>query len=183
MTGSAGNDTITGGTGADIIAGGADNDTITGSAGADHIDIAVTDATNGAKDTITDFATGTDDLDLDGYTNSAGNLNHANVASAAGAVALTSGSGVNEITGAALQSTPTDFANGTQVLNAISGTSVTCTANDDLLVVLYSGGKAYIYLFVDDNTDTNTTIEEDEITLIAVLDGIADGGLAAGDFV
>jgi len=183
LTGSAGNDTLSGGTGADIIAGGADNDTITGGAGADHIDIAVTDATNGAKDTITDFVSGTDDLDLDGYTNSAGNLNHANVASAAGAVTLTSGSGVNEITGAALQSTPTDFANGTQVLAAISGTQVNCTANDDLLVVLYSGGKAYIYLFVDDNTDTNTTIEEDEITLIAVLDGIADGGLAAGDFV
>ena len=52
-----------------------------------------------------------------------------------------------------------------------------------LLLVLYSGGKAYVYLLVEDATDTNATVEASEITLIAVLDGIADGGLAAGDFV
>ncbi|MDB3948490.1 hypothetical protein N9370_01830 [Paracoccaceae bacterium] len=56
-------DTIGGGAGADVITGGAGGDTITGGAGADVFTyLATADSTGTAKDSITDFTSGTDFL-------------------------------------------------------------------------------------------------------------------------
>ncbi len=66
--GLGGNDTIIGGSAADDIYGGAGNDTLTGGAGADIFHFLYN---NTGTDTITDFVSGTDKLDiavlLDGY--------------------------------------------------------------------------------------------------------------------
>jgi hypothetical protein len=182
IAGSTKDDTITGSAGVDVIKGAAGNDTITTGAGADDVVIVATDA---GVDTITDFTSGTDDLDINGFTNSkvGKELLHTDVASASAAVTLDNTNGITEITGT-LQSTPTDFSNGTQVLAAVSGTSVSVgTDGDDVLMVLYSGGKAYVYLVAEDGSDVGTTIEADEITLLATLDNIAAGGLNPGDFI
>ncbi|TCS16119.1 M10 family metallopeptidase C-terminal domain-containing protein [Caulobacter sp. BK020] len=73
ITGSSGGDTLTGGSGADIISGadGADSirgggggDTLTGGAGVDTFLYGAGDSTSAHWDTITDFATGQDKLDI-----------------------------------------------------------------------------------------------------------------------
>lgn len=178
IAGGTGDDVISGGGSNDTIAGGAGNDTMTGGTGNDEFDITVTDT---GDDTITDFTSGTDTIDIDGYTN-AYNNNHADIAAGAGTVTLDGTNGVNEITGT-LQATVTDFSNGTQVLAAISGTSTIATsaANDAVLTVVYSGGDAYVYLMND--ADGSTTIEAGEVTLIATLEDVAAGGLDTGDFI
>ena len=73
INGSSGGDTLTGGSGADVIngAGGADSirgggggDTLAGGAGVDTFLYAAGDSTSAHWDTITDFATGEDKLDI-----------------------------------------------------------------------------------------------------------------------
>jgi Ca2+-binding RTX toxin-like protein len=74
IDGGAGSDNIDGGLGADSITGGDANDTITGGAGADNLtggagnDVFVytasSESTTGSIDTITDFTSGADKLDL-----------------------------------------------------------------------------------------------------------------------
>ena len=84
ITGSSGADTITGGSGNDTITGGAGADTMTGGAGADRFVINTGDSTvtiggsNNAGtitgyDVITDFATASDTLDLQGTAAAAAN--------------------------------------------------------------------------------------------------------------
>ncbi|KPF82562.1 hypothetical protein IP70_21520 [alpha proteobacterium AAP38] len=60
----AGNDSIDGGDGADTIIGGAGSDTMTGGAGADRFIFVDAQSTSVSTDTITDFVTGTDTLEL-----------------------------------------------------------------------------------------------------------------------
>ena len=65
LDGGAGNDYLTGNAGNDIITGGGGIDTLTGSAGIDTFTYAAaTDSVAGAFDTITDFTSGTDIVDL-----------------------------------------------------------------------------------------------------------------------
>ena len=84
ITGSSGADTITGGSGNDTITGGVGADTMTGGAGADRFVINTGDSTvtlggsgNSGTitgyDVITDFATGSDTLDLQGTVSAAAN--------------------------------------------------------------------------------------------------------------
>jgi Ca2+-binding RTX toxin-like protein len=64
LSGLAGNDTLNGGAGSDTLIGGAGNDTLTGGNGADRFvfNFAPNATTN--KDTITDFTSGTDKIQL-----------------------------------------------------------------------------------------------------------------------
>jgi Ca2+-binding RTX toxin-like protein len=64
LNGGAGNDTLNGGAGSDTLIGGAGNDTLTGGNGADSFvfNFALSATTN--KDTITDFTSGTDKIQL-----------------------------------------------------------------------------------------------------------------------
>ncbi|PWK76757.1 DUF5801 repeats-in-toxin domain-containing protein [Aminobacter sp. AP02] len=74
IIGSTNADTITGGSAADIISGGGGDDTLTGGSGADQFRL----ATNTGKDTIADFAAGTDKIGfLDTGSTGSGSVNFA----------------------------------------------------------------------------------------------------------
>lgn len=63
VTGTTGADTIGGGAGADVLTGGNGSDTVTGGAGADTFTYtAVAQSTGTARDSITDFVSGTDKI-------------------------------------------------------------------------------------------------------------------------
>jgi Ca2+-binding RTX toxin-like protein len=65
LVGAGGSDVISGGDGADTVTGGADADTITLGAGADVVIIdSVANSTGTTYDTITDFVTGTDKINI-----------------------------------------------------------------------------------------------------------------------
>ncbi len=64
LRGSGANDSLTGSSGANVIAGGLGNDTLTGGLGADTFVRDASDAGAVQSDTITDFAAGTDKIDL-----------------------------------------------------------------------------------------------------------------------
>ena len=67
MQGDAGNDRLSGGDGADHLAGGAGADILTGGAGADvFVFTSVSHSRGTTVDTITDFQSGIDDIDLRG---------------------------------------------------------------------------------------------------------------------
>ncbi|MBL0373088.1 hypothetical protein JJB09_13720 [Rhizobium sp. KVB221] len=66
LKGGAGNDSIDGGAGDDIIEGGLGQDALTGGAGKDTFVFNAADSAFNAFDTITDFASGTDKLQLAG---------------------------------------------------------------------------------------------------------------------
>jgi Ca2+-binding RTX toxin-like protein len=65
ISGNAGQDTIDGGTGADTMTGGADADTFMIGSGDNDIGI---DVANNSMDTITDFVTGSDKVDISAFT-------------------------------------------------------------------------------------------------------------------
>jgi Ca2+-binding RTX toxin-like protein len=64
LSGDTGNDILTGGAGNDTLNGGAGQDTLTGSAGADTFVFQFGQSTVAASDRITDFAIGSDKIDL-----------------------------------------------------------------------------------------------------------------------
>lgn len=64
LTGAAGVDTISGGEGNDVITGGAGADSLTGNAGSDVFAYTTSASTIAAADTITDFVTGTDKVQV-----------------------------------------------------------------------------------------------------------------------
>ena len=65
LNGEAGNDTLNGGLGNDTLYGGLGNDNLTGGAGADHFVFNTTLNATTNKDTITDFVSGTDKIELE----------------------------------------------------------------------------------------------------------------------
>jgi Ca2+-binding RTX toxin-like protein len=65
LTGNTGANTLNGGDGNDFLYGGLGNDTLTGGAGADHFVFNTTLNATTNKDTITDFVSGTDKIDLE----------------------------------------------------------------------------------------------------------------------
>ena len=152
-------------------------DTVTYATGTDGID------------TITDFVTGTDKYDSD-FQTKAGNIQNSNdavgttLASADSNLTLVSASNdLIEIVVETLQSTITDFDNDSQVLDAIVGDGNTLSVSasgDTVLMVVYSGGNAYLYE-VDADGDAN--VDAGEITLVGIFEGITLGGLAPGDFL
>lgn len=72
INGGSGKDTLTGGLGTDTLAGGFDIDTLTGGAGADRFRFVARGDGGGEGDTITDFAVGSDKIDVDALLTSIG---------------------------------------------------------------------------------------------------------------
>ncbi|MAB86840.1 MAG: hypothetical protein CML51_06020 [Rhodobacteraceae bacterium] len=182
INGSANADIIIGSEMVDVIDAGAGNDTITLGGSGDTV--AYTTGADGI-DTIKDFTSGSDKYNTDFATTKnsvGGGTVGGTLASAAGAVTLDATKDVVEITGT-LQSTIVDFNNDTQVLAAVSGTSVSITANGNkILMVVYQGGNAYLYE-VTEGGDGDAIVGDGDITLVGIFEGIADGGLAPGDII
>lgn len=78
LSGSTGANTLTGGAGADVITGRAGADVLTGNAGADRfVFLSVADSTALAADSLTDFASGVDRIDLSSIDAVQGGTNNA----------------------------------------------------------------------------------------------------------
>jgi len=170
-------DTVNGGEGDDAITGGAGNDALTGGAGQDTFVYAT--GTDG-RDTITDFTAGEDgDIYNTNFvtTTAFGADTNEDVTPSANAVTLhTSTDAVFEVIGT-LRATITDFTSGAQVLAAISNTSVSVAADGNrCLLVIYSGGNAYLYEVIEGG-DVGAQVAANDITLVAVMQGVASGAL------
>lgn len=72
VLGGSGKDTLVGGLGTDTLTGGFDIDTLTGGAGADNFRFTARGDGGGEGDTITDFAVGSDKIDVDALLTSIG---------------------------------------------------------------------------------------------------------------
>jgi Ca2+-binding RTX toxin-like protein len=149
ISGGAGNDTIDAGAGQDSIDGGTGADTMTGGANADTFvigtgdnDVGI-DATNDAMDTITDFVTGTDSIDLTALVTNAGGLvdNDATVVQIDGSAA----NDVGEVLALAQASIDSDCEPGIYLVNDAMGT-----------------GDSYVYIDVDNDAD----LDDNDILII-----------------
>ena len=165
ISGGAGIDTLGGGAGADTISGGAGVDTITGGTGADTVtggagnDIfAFADADSGitvaTADTITDFTTTEDDIDLAGYL----------VASAA--------TDYSEADGSAAA----DF----DALVALADAAFANDVGDGVHVLFDALGTGDAYVFFDASGD-NSFGTGDTLIILTGVSAAAD--IISGDFV
>ena len=178
IRGEAGNDTIDGGAGADTIFGSDGDDSITGGAEADTFAF---DAGHG-DDTITDFADGTDIIDLsrlDGVTSTA-DITIAADTNDANDTVITTGEGTITLTGVShsdLDASNFDFSTtggtGNDTIDGGAGNDIIDGgAGNDLLT---GGAEADTFAFDaghGDDTITDFTDGEDLIDLTAII-GIA----------
>ena len=205
LTGNAGNDALLGGLGADTIDGGVGTDTITGGAGNDTltgglgIDSFVFEGLSNGTDTITDFVSGTDTLDVSTNTliTAPAGGNEVVITAAALAQALVddrayfisaNGAAANLTTAGTATLTTTDMngdANGvlTAVAAYLNERFTVSAGDDDVIAFNWTAGGSdttYIYDFTDGNADA--TIDAAELTLLGVVEH-GDDILTAGDFV
>ena len=136
LDGGTGNDILSGGTGNDTLNGGIDKDTLTGGVGIDTFVFQFGQSLVSNSDRITDFAIGTDRIDLLTQTGLAINA-PTNFSRAADSIATTLQNVVNSVF--------TD-ANG-----AITGNQV-LEVNSAALVQVTTAGIAGSYLVINDNT-------------------------------
>jgi len=206
LLGKAGNDTITGGEGADIITGGTGNDTINLTetvAAIDNLQMTAV-ATNGV-DTITGFAAG-DGIDTISVVKSD---TEAQTAGATGdvlvltseATALVTGGGTFDLAGSSATDGMIEIttildddvilsatSTGTDLLQALSSDataagSITVSTDLDIgFLTVYQNGNAYVWHYIDSATAGVLTLAAD-VSLVAIVNGVAVGGLASGDFL
>lgn len=153
----AGNDTIDGGAGNDEITGGAGVDTLTGGSGADDFNFATgaTGLTLATADTVTDFVTGSDQLDVT-MTGALG---------AADAVV---------VDGTAI----VDF---TALVAAVDAVFTAGGANNDDAAAYFNAlGTGDAYVFVDED-DSGTFDAGDTLIILSGIDTAAK--IAAADFI
>ena len=199
IVGGTGNDTISGGAGADILTGGNGLDTLTGGAGADDFLLTAV-----GLDTITDFVSGTDDLDVVG-TGLAFGANAVvageTITSAGAAISLaviydaydvhyitTDGTAADITTsGTATLSvadmTSSDETNLVAFLNEKFAAATSGAATEETIVVVNheTSGVGYVYNLINDGADN--VLQAAEITLIATVDYVGTTALAAGDII
>ena len=183
ILGGAGNDVITGGAGADIIIGGAGTDTLTGGADADifHLDQI---AASASVDTITDFVTTSDKINVNGALDT-GDVTLASSAFTAfnGAAAATDNAIVNFATTAALADAAAAAAkfeasdSDAALMELAAGRQVILVVQDDDAT---SGTDFDAQIFNIDNTGGTITATQIAIVSIAASDSTA---IVVGDFV
>jgi len=162
LIGNQGADTINGGAGADEISGGVGADILTGGAGADDFNFSDGDnstITVAGADTITDFTTGSDEFDIDGYA----------VASVATDLSINDGTSVADLT-ALIALADAFFA------TAGAGAVVA----DGVYVSYNALGTGDAYVFAD--TDNSAAFDAGDVFLI--LSGIDKAAeIVTGDFI
>lgn len=158
IVGSAGNDTIDGAGGNDIITGGAGNDIMVGGAGVDTFVLGATALLTGV-DTIADFVSGTDKLDLNAFE-SVGTL-----VDAATTFTTTAGT-VIYLTGAAAGVADSAAAAVAAFNTAATNTSAAVTA----WFIVSDDNSAAVYQWAD--TTGAAEMATSELTLIATITGV-----------
>jgi Ca2+-binding RTX toxin-like protein len=165
ITGGAGNDTLNGGSGADTLAGGTGVDRLTGSAGADVFNFTAASATGitvATADTVTDFLTAVDTINVNFDGNGAGDAD----------------SVYTEADGTSVA----DFTALVALVNAAftSTTGGAAAGNGDVYVSFNALGSGNAYVFIDENDDGSFGTGD---TLI-ILTGVDTAAkIAAGDFI
>lgn len=200
FTGTAGADIISGGAGTDVLNGGAGADTITAGEGTDTANggdgsdiITLTETTSAVDivqftgtlitsgtvntDTVTGFATGTDDIAFgSAFLNGNSNFDNTNVSLGASngfasgndddIYIVSDGASFNE---AGVVTAAAAFSN--------AGSQEAVFIGDD------ASGNANIY-YVNDSLDGNAgDVTAADVVLIGVLEGVSSASLTAGDFV
>src|SRR5450830_852855 len=165
IVGLGGADRLTGGAGADTLVGGAGNDALTGGIGADHfrLDLA-------SLDTIADFVSGTDIVELD-----------------VGALMLGDGGAVQADAPGAFSADAALvlFTANASALNAKSAALVIGSASSDYelgqhaLFVIDNGASTAIFRFQSSGTDA--IVSAAELTQVATLTGVKAATLADFD--
>jgi hypothetical protein len=182
INGAGGVDTITDSAGLDTIDGNAGNDviTLTSDSAADTLSYAT--GTDGVK-TITGFVNGTDIFDTNFATSEtlAATGKIVDLASSAGNMTMaTDADAVFEITGT-LQAAITDYGNGTQVLAAVCGGTMSIhTDQDKAIMIVYDGGNAYAYE-IEESNDAGVAVAAGDITHFATFNGITAGAFTLPD--
>jgi hypothetical protein len=210
INGLADDDVITGTSGADTIDGGAGEDTITGGEGADTFNFNI--ATD-SGDTITDFTTGSDKFILvtTGLVDKAGDAVAVGAIAAtsfagmdqdsAGSAAVGAGDVIIELDQATL-GVSVDFSDSTaaEIVTAVealfagdnwddantAAAYVETTDSEDLLFIVYeadSQGATTDAVIIRAEGDGTADSFDGELTVEAVLTGVAGDALVAGDFV
>ena len=211
LEGAGGADTLTGGEGTDKFTGGIGNDTLIlteSTAVADNIILTASD-TNGV-DTITGFAAGggADTVTLVAADTKVGTGTGSAVVGSANA-ALVAGAAIWDGTSAKFDVDTHDVGeiettlsangdldkagvtDGTELLKALSSNTTASTgiktnagsaaATDDMYILAYQDGKAFLYNAID--TSGNGNYEASEITLVGIFEGITANLFATGDFL
>jgi hypothetical protein len=222
INGGGGNDTIGGGTGDDSLLGGDGVDTIDGDAGADNITggagndvITLGGADAGADvvtfssyltngyDSITEFDTTEDHIDLDGVMTGISDVVAVrSVASTANIVAFVDGEAhvyadgdtASAGAGASTITTYTDLGEVATFLSEsmadgdVAGSNDTASGEQQVFVINDLGNTlAYVYHFIEDGVAVDASaggsISEGELTLIGVIDEEGGSALVAGDVI
>lgn len=158
IVGSSGADTIDGGAGADIITGGAGNDILVGGAGADTFVFGATELLTGV-DTIADFVTGTDKLDLSAFETVGTLVDAASTfTTVAGTVVFLTGAAAGVADSAAAAAT------------AFNAAAVNTTAAYTAWFVVSDDNSAAVYKWAD--TTGTAEMGAAELTLIATITGV-----------
>lgn len=197
INGAAGRDIINGGNGDDSISGGADNDTLTGGAGADELTgddgdddfVFSTAATNGA-DTITDFTSTEDDLDLQALTLEQGADAQTDLLTAADgggeAIVVTTAFATGQANADALgvivvtdEAAP-DWSDVTAVIEFALIVGGTAADNSTVAIIVDNGTDTRLYNYTDVNDGFAAA---DDLTLLATISGIETAGFVAADFI
>jgi VCBS repeat-containing protein len=201
LFGGDGDDELNGGVGDDNLDGGDGADVLTGGIGNDYLNLgleptAVEDvvvfssaATNGS-DTVVNFVSGTDKLDLDAVMGGAG-LTSADIqnvgvggsiTSIDGQVFVFGGVATGIVDGADANSVATFISAALSAGDDIAGSSDTVGA-DAIFVINNTevSGTSYVYHFLENGTETNATaadaVSGGELTLLATVQGAnVDGG-------
>ena len=175
-------DTITGSDSVDVITGGAGNDTITTGLGADTVTLGT-----GSADTVMDFLSGTDKLDLTAHvasttetTIAAGAADQDALANAEYFTFNVDGTAADLTVGGT--KTVSDFSNETQVAAYLSEQFTVASgggAGDKSVFVINdsTSGNSYIYIFTEDGAGG---IVGAEIELVGILDSATATG---GDYL
>jgi len=177
ITGGTGKESVVGGAGDDVISLGAGADSVDGGAGSDNIDLGSDTAADkvifsqqAGADTVVNFVNGTDILEV---TIAAANGGEVVVTAAAAQGAITTDRTyvIEQAVGTAAAlttggtATITDFTNVTQVATYL-GERFTNDGGENAVVVMNNGTNSYVYDITDAGGDAALT---GEVTLIGVI--------------